>query len=190
MDTNCVQQATVGAGELATTNDELLETEAGADAVSLVADLSVSQAAAFYALTSGGSVAGAARAANVTRRTVYAWLEKGHKFATAYEEWKHSIAETSRTRLLMIGEAATVQIARSIKQGDTRTALAVAKGMGLLAPPPVGPSMTQSVARKKAVEAQRAEEEAADRLSAMPFRELVDVEGIMDVHHRDTEGTE
>jgi hypothetical protein len=47
----------------------------------------------------------------------------------------------------MIGEAATVQIALAIGEGDTRAALAVAKGMGLLSPPPVGPSLTQTRAQ-------------------------------------------
>src|SRR5258708_48233 len=82
------------------------DTEAGADALQLIVGLTVSQGAAFEALTSGASIASAARAGNVTRKTMYSWLGEGHAFAQAYEQWKNSIAETSRTRLLMIGEAA------------------------------------------------------------------------------------
>ena len=122
------------------------DTEAGADARQLIVGLSVNQAAAFEALTAGASIASAARAGNVTRKTLYSWLAEGHAFAQAYEQWKQSIAETSRTRLLMIGEAATVQIAKAVRQGDTRAALAVARGMGLLAAPAVGPTLAQITA--------------------------------------------
>ena len=132
--------------------NEQPDTEAGADALQLIVGLTVSQGAAFEALTSGASIASAARAANVTRKTMYSWLGEGHAFAQAYEQWKNSIAETSRTRLLMIGEAATVQIAKAVRQGDTRAALAVAKGMGLLAAPAVGPSLAQLTAKKRAGE--------------------------------------
>ncbi len=167
---NSAAQAVTTMDELATAAPEFLE-----DAASLAVGLSPMQVAAFEVLTSGGTMAAAARAANVSRKTLYEWMREGHQFDVAYQEWKRSIAETSRTRLLMIGEAATVQIARSIKQGDTRAALAVAKGMGLLSAPPVGPSMTQSVAKKHELEVKCAEEEAADRLTATPFRDLVDV---------------
>jgi hypothetical protein len=150
--------------------------ETAADAVSLIRGLTRVQAAAFEVLTSGGSIAGAAKAGNVSRTTVYTWLEEGHALAEALRRWKQGIAETARTRLLMIGEAATVQIAKAVNQGDTRTALAVAKGMGMLAPPAVGPTIHEANARKRAAEAEKAEAERADRLSATPFRDLVDVE--------------
>jgi hypothetical protein len=154
----------------------LADVETVADALSLIGGLTEKQGAAFEVLTSGGSIAGAARAAGVTRRTMYAWLEEGRALAEAYAQWKRSIAEMSRTRLLMIGEAATMQIARAVKQGDTRTALAVAKGMGLLSPPAVGPSIHESTGRKRAAEAARAEALRAEALRATPFAELVDVE--------------
>jgi transposase-like protein len=158
--------------------DRVEQTETGEEALSLIGGLSQKQMAAFEVLTTGGTIAAAAREAGVNRKTIYVWLERGHEFGVAYEQWKKSIAETSRTRLLMIGEAATVQIARSIKQGDTRAALAVAKGMGLLSPPPVGPSLTQTVARKQEAEAQKAEESAREKaVAAASFAELVDVEG-------------
>ena len=152
------------------------DVETVADALSLIGGLTGKQAAAFEVLTSGGSIAGAARSAGVTRRTMYAWLEEGRALAEAYAQWKRGIAETTRTRLLMIGEAATMQIARAVKQGDTKTALAVAKGMGLLSPPAVGPSIHESTGRKRAAEAEKAAAERAEALRATPFAELVDVE--------------
>jgi hypothetical protein len=156
----------------------VLEPETAADAVSLIVGLTRMHAAAFEVLTSGGSIAGAAKAAGVTRRSVYAWMTEGHPFAEAYTQWKQSIAETSRTRLLMIGEAATMQIARAVRQGDTRTSLAVAKGMGILAPPAVGPSLSELTAKKRAAEAAKATAERTDTLSATPFRDLVNVESL------------
>lgn len=114
----------------------------------------------------------------MARKTIYEWLEPGHRFGAAFEQWKNGMAETSRTRLLMIGETATVQIARAINQGDTRAALAVVKGMGLLSPPAVGASTAQSVAREKAAEAETAERAAEEKAaSAAAFRDLVNVDG-------------
>jgi hypothetical protein len=156
----------------------ILDAETAADAVSLTRGLTRVQAAAFDVLTAGGSIATAAKAANVTRKTIYDWLAEGHRFAEAYTQWKQSIAETARTRLLMIGEAATVHIAKAVKQGDTRTALAVAKGMGILAPPAVGPTIHEASAKKRAAEAAKAEAERTDTLSATPFRDLVNVDSL------------
>jgi len=152
--------------------NQLVESETD-NAVSLVAGLSPAQQTAFVILTRGGTISAAARTANVSRPTLYAWLEAGHPFADAYQQWKLSLAETSRTRLLMIGEAATIQIARAVNAGDTRAALAVAKGMGLLSPPPVGPSLTQTVrdARQQTIR-KVARREAA----AVEFAELLNGE--------------
>jgi hypothetical protein len=112
---------------------------------------------------------------------MYAWLEEGRALGAAYAQWKASIAETSRTRLLMIGEAATVHIARAVKRGDVKAALAVAKGMGLLAPPAVGPSIHEVTARKREAEAAKAEAEREEGVSqTAAFAELVDVEGIVE----------
>ena len=157
----------------------MLDAETRAEALSLIGGLARRQVAAFEALTSGGSIAGAARAAGVARKTVYVWLGEGHAFGEAYRQWKASIAETARTRLLMVGEAATVQIAKAVRQGDTKAALAVAKGMGLLAPPAVGPALVQIEARKREAEAERAEIEGEDRRGSWAaFKDLVDVEEI------------
>jgi hypothetical protein len=111
---------------------------------------------------------------------MYTWMEEGRALGAAYAQWKASIAETSRTRLLMIGEAATVHIARAVKRGDVKAALAVAKGMGLLAPPAVGPTLVQIEARKREAEAAKAEGERRDEVSVGGFAELVDVEGIVE----------
>jgi len=152
--------------------NQLVESECD-NAVALVAGLSPTQQTAFEILTRGGTIAAAARAAKVTRRTLYAWLEADHPFASAYEQWKLSIAETSRTRLLMIGEAATVQIARAVNAGDTRAALAVAKGMGLLSSPPVGPSLTQT---QRDAKQQAIRKTARKEAAAVEFAELLNVE--------------
>jgi hypothetical protein len=164
--------------ELTTAGETEVGIEAGDDGADLLAGLSAGQVSAFEVLTTGGTVSAAARAAGKSRETIYQWLSAGHRFAIAYEQWKSSIAETSRTRLLMIGEAATVQVARAIHQGDTRAALAVVKGMGLMSPPPVGPSLTQAAARKKELEVQKAERmEAEAAAGAISFKDLVNVEG-------------
>ncbi len=143
------------------------------DKSDLMAGFSIKQTQAFSVLTTGGKIADAARAAGVTRKTIYEWLEPVHEFGSAYEQWKSSIAETSRTRLLMIGEAATVQIARAVRQGDTRAALAVAKGMGLLAPPPVGRSLSQTMSDKREADAKLA---VAKSERARNFADLVNVD--------------
>src|SRR5258706_14915951 len=81
------------------------DVETVADALSLIGGLTEKQGAAFEVLTSGGSIAGAARAAGVTGRTVDAWLEEGRALAEADGQWKRSMAEISRTRLVMLGDA-------------------------------------------------------------------------------------
>ena len=175
------QNAGDGAREIVASDQEIMEMEASAEWASpegsLMEGLSLKQMAAFGVLTNGGTIATAARAARVSRKTIYVWQEEGHPFATAFEQWKRSVAGTCRTRLLMIGEAATVLIARAIKGGDVRAALAVAKGMGLLSPPPVGETIVELEARKKKVEAKEVEQRAADSLSATPFKDLVNVDG-------------
>jgi hypothetical protein len=154
------------------------ELELEREGMDLGAGLSPMQARAFEVLTCGGTITGAAMAAGVTRRTMYGWLAEGQALAAAYRQWKSSMAETSRTRLLMIAEAATVTIARSVKNGDTQAALAVVKGMGILSPPATGPSMMEAVARKKEAEAARGELETSEKKArSQTFAELVNVEG-------------
>jgi len=137
--------------------NQLVESESN-NAVALVAALSPVQQTTFEILT---------------RHTIFAWLEAGHRFAIAYEQWKLSLAETSRTRLLMIGEAATIQIARTINAGDTCAALAVAKSMGLLSPPPVGPSLTQT---QRDAKQQTVRKVARHKAAAVEFAKLLSVE--------------
>jgi predicted nucleotidyltransferase len=103
--------------------------------------LSLPQAAAMEILLRGGTVTAAAQAAGVSRKTLYQWLDPSHQFGQVHTIWKRGMAETARTRLLMLAEGATNVIATAIHRGDTKTSVKLLTGMGILSSPPVADTL-------------------------------------------------
>ena len=89
------------------------------------------QQLALFALAAGLGSSGAAKAAEVSRQTVYNWMRQEH-FALALREWRTRTAAAVHDRLLSVADQAAQCVFHSIKCNDSKTALSLLKGMGLL----------------------------------------------------------
>ena len=116
------------------------------------------QRAAIERLAAGDSATAAAAAARVGRTTVYRWLQHDPAFRAAYHAWQAEAAASARARLLALADAAVTTVAAAVANGDTRLALAVLKGQGLLTPPTPGPTDPALIARQDRHRRARAEE--------------------------------
>ncbi len=120
-------------------------------------------------LARGGSVMLAAKRAGVGRSTIYKWLKVGHPFQQRLAQWKQDIVATARTRMLILAEGATEVIQEAINHGDVRVALKVVVGLGILAPPPVGPTSEQLRAEKLRLDNQSQQRSNAAQAEAEKF---------------------
>ncbi len=98
------------------------------------------QSIAMQIILNGGTITAAATAADVSRRTLHRWLQPGQPLAAAVESWKSDLSSCARTRLVMLADLATTNVAKSLKQGDVKTALKILEKLGILASPAVGPT--------------------------------------------------
>jgi hypothetical protein len=99
------------------------------------------QVHAFQVLLTGGTVTAAAAAAGVSRPTIYSWLEPEKPLRKLLGCWKSELADCARTKLLMMTDQATTNVALSLKTGDVRTALILLEKLGVLSPPAAGPTL-------------------------------------------------
>jgi len=133
--------------------------------------LSVGEALAMNCLMSGGTMIAAAEAADVTRRSLYEWLEPGRPLHEALTVWKQDLASTARTRLLMMTDLATQNILSALKRGDAKLAMNLVQKLGVLSAPPVGPTHVE-VVTEGVVGRNKAEElEGRGRKRAVSFVE-------------------
>jgi hypothetical protein len=102
--------------------------------------LSIPEAIALDSIMRGTSLTAAADAANISRKTLYEWLEPGHPFCHALTLWKQDLVTTARTRLLMMSDLCTTNILSALKRGDHRTAMTMLQKLGVLSAPPIGPT--------------------------------------------------
>lgn len=102
-------------------------------------------------ITAGHSTAKSARFGRVSRRTVYRWLKDDANFCAAYNAWRRELMESAKTRVLAMADDAVDTIHNAILAGNVNASLAVAKSMGLLAKPRVGPDEPHRVAHRRRV---------------------------------------
>jgi hypothetical protein len=81
----------------------------------------------------------AAKAAGVTRMTLYRWFRHDPNFQAAYNTWQTDAMINSRTRFLAMTNSATSTLECAV-QTDPRIALAVLKATGVLKPTTLGPT--------------------------------------------------
>jgi hypothetical protein len=124
--------------------------------------LTTAEALAMHCLMKGGNITAAAVAAEVTRMTIYEWLEPGRPLAVALDTWKRDLANTARTRLLLLSDVATQNVRAALMHGDTRTALKVLEKMGILDSPPVGPSESEVRAQRERHKTEQSQRKARD----------------------------
>ena len=102
-------------------------------------------------LAAGHSIAKAARFGRVSRRTVYRWFKDDADFCAVYNAWQRELTESAKTRLLAMADDAVDTIHNAILGGNVAASLTVAKSMGLLAKPRIGPDDPQRIAQKRRV---------------------------------------
>jgi transposase-like protein len=114
--------------------------------------LDVEQQVALELLLMGKSIAETARSTGISRSTVYQWLRKDPVFQAAYNEWHEEMRESSRSRLLMLTDKATVAVEKALESGDAKTAMQLLKAMGMLKDRPPGPTDPEEVTRISGLE--------------------------------------
>ena len=95
-------------------------------------ELSPQQAKALTALLEGKTVTDAAAAASVDRTTLHRWLRHDAQFIAAYNGRRRDIQEEMQTKLRQLASKPIETVEQSVVAGDSRSALAVLKGLGLL----------------------------------------------------------
>jgi AcrR family transcriptional regulator len=136
---------------------------------SLAAPLAGPKQAALELLLTGKSIAESARSAGVARSTLYEWLKNDPVFQAAYNAWHEEMRESSRSRLLMLTDKATVAVEKALEAGDAKTGMQLLKAMGMLKDRPPGPTDVEDVKRvaglekrKKAAQREREEVRALE----------------------------
>lgn len=94
--------------------------------------LTPSQERALTALLAGKTVTDAAATAEVDRTTVHRWLKEDFAFQAALNRSRRDLREALQARLLGLAEKAAECVERSLAAGDSKAALALLKGLGLL----------------------------------------------------------
>jgi hypothetical protein len=100
-------------------------------------------------LAAGNSIAKAARFGHVGRRTVYRWIKQDANFCAVYNAWRRELTESAKTRLLAMADDALDTIHGAILTGHVNASLTVAKSMGLLTKPRIGPDDPERIMRKR-----------------------------------------
>ena len=80
---------------------------------------------------------------------------------------KKIFSETARTRLLMLTQQATANVARALRDGDVKTSVTLLQRLGLMGPPPVGVPQAEAAA-----------EVARDKASSSARREVREVRAV------------
>ena len=109
------------------------------------------------ALVSGQTVLSAAEDANIHRSTIHRWLRENYDFQAALNASKRHLWDEITCRLLSIGSTAIETIEATIRNGNTRAALEVLKGLGLLSGKPLEIESDDPKELKESVEIQRQE---------------------------------
>ena len=94
--------------------------------------LSLQQDHALAGLLSGLSVTDAAKVAGVSRGTVHRWLKEDFAFQAALNQGQHELRNALQTRLSNLAEKAVSCVEKAIEEGDSKTAMALLRGLGLL----------------------------------------------------------
>ena len=130
-------------------------TPAGEMARAAAEGLSDNQRNVMIYIAAGNSIAKAARSGRVGRRTVYRWLKEDANFCAVYNAWRRELAQSAQTRLLAMADDALDTIHGAILTGHVNASLTVAKSMGLLTKPRIGPDDPERIARKRRARAMR-----------------------------------
>jgi predicted DNA-binding protein YlxM (UPF0122 family) len=118
-------------------------------------ELAERQKTALELLSTGMSVAEAARRVEVNRRTVFRWIKSDPVFAAAYNQWHAEMEESCRSQLAMLAEAATSAVRGALERGDARMGMQLLKGLGLIAPVENRVMDAEEIGRRNVLEEKR-----------------------------------
>ncbi len=105
------------------------------------------------AMLSGETVTAAAKTAGVNRTTVHRW-RNDPDFLAALNSYRSELRDTQHDRLARLASNAIDVAEQALEDSDIRTALAVLRGIGLLAgqAPPTGPTNADQIRHDQAEE--------------------------------------
>ena len=115
--------------------------------------LSPAQVTVLAELLAGRTITDAATAAGVDRVTVHRWLREDFAFQAAWNRDRRELHRTAYDRLERLAAKAVGCLEKAIDSGDAKAALAIVKGMGILAPSPIGSEDAGELASEAAVKA-------------------------------------
>jgi len=111
--------------------------------------ITAEQRTAIAMLTMGNSLVAAARAAGVSRMTLYRWLKDDMCFRASYNAWQQDTLVTARGRLLGLADAAVTAVANAVHGGDHKLALRLLERMDIARPAKPGSANVEDVERKE-----------------------------------------
>lgn len=126
-----------------------VETPAAQMAQAAAEELGGVQRRVMSLLAAGNSVAKAAQLGQISRGTVYRWLREDPAFRAVYNAWQRELVQSARGRLLALADDAIDAIHDAIIGGNVAASLTVARSMGLLERPRIGPDDPARVARRQ-----------------------------------------
>ncbi len=114
--------------------------------------LTSTQEKALQAMLSGETVTAAAKTAKVNRTTVHRWLNDPD-FLAVRNSYRSELRDTQHHRLARLASKAIEVVEQALEDGDIRTALAVLRGIGLLAgqAPQTGPTNADQIRHDQAM---------------------------------------
>jgi hypothetical protein len=129
-------------------------------------ELSPAKATVLEALLAGSTVTEAALAAEVDRSTLYRW-QRDPSFLATYNGRRAEMREAAEAKLQKLQKKALDAVERALDEGDSRVALTVLRGMGLLdgKRPTYGSDDPARVAKDRRATARK--QELADRNQEM-----------------------
>jgi hypothetical protein len=123
--------------------------------------LTTQQLRAIAELIAGRSVTAAAAAVEIDRTTLHRWLRADFEFQAELNRLRREAREAIQLRLEHLADQAADVVVAAVQAGDTRAALAVLRGLGLLPSEPIEIGTDDPVVLQQ--EAEIAECEAANR---------------------------
>jgi hypothetical protein len=125
-------------------------------------------------LVVGKSVTEMSQAAGVNRTTIYRWMKHDPAFRAAYNQWHEQMIESGRSRLLMLVDTAADSLRKALEAGDSKAALELLRGMGVLKARAAGPTDAEEIRRLNDLERRRKEIELGRAEESVTMDEVLE----------------
>jgi len=135
--------------------------------------ITAEQRTAIAMLTVGNSLVAAARAAGVSRMTLYRWLKDDVCFRATYNAWQQDTLVTARGRLLGLADAAVTAVANAVHGGDHKLALRLLERMDIARPAKPGSANVEELQRKEGLRRVKKEAEFYEQRQTAELTKLL-----------------